>query len=161
MECWEFLMQCSRLKSALRACNWSFIDQKRALDMRSGSIRPPEGKRKPGDNIAEWLKLFDAMWHARAIVCLPSGQMVRIYAGDWGSAGRNVTRKESDMGKSRMRGGYREWRFFVMFVFLLLVWEYCEGKGGMRGREWACVATDRRIGGWLYRLIYTPVFTTS
>ena len=36
-----------------------------------------------------------------------------------------------------------------------------KGKGDMRGREGACVVMDRRIGGWLHRLIYTPASTAS
>ena len=44
--------------------------------------------------------------------------------------GGNTTLEESDTGKSRMRGGYCEQKFFVMFVFPLLAWEFAGGKGG-------------------------------
>ena len=43
--------------------------------------------------------------------------------------------KESDMGKSRMRGGYGEWKFFVMFVYFV-------SMRALGGGEWGCVMMD-------------------
>ena len=49
--------------------------------MRSGSIAHQKESGSPEAISRSVLKLFDAAWHARAIVRLLSGQMVRIALG--------------------------------------------------------------------------------
>ena len=83
------------------------------------------------------------MWHARVIVCLSSH--IR-----WGLMQR---RKECDskrVGYGKEPDAGRLWREEVLFDICLpfvSMRVLRKGKADMRGREWVCVAIDRRIGG--------------
>ena len=68
--------------------------------------------------------------------------------------------KESDAGKSRIHGGHRERKVFVMFV-LLLARKSTEENGDRGGRKWTCVATYRRMRERLCWFRYTLVFAVS
>ena len=139
-----------------------FIDQTKASETRSGSIRPPQEKRKPRSNIAECV---ETLWCYVAYSCncllvvRTNGSHIR-----WGSmqCRNECDSKRVEYGKEPNMG--RLWRAEVLsdvclsFVSMRVLWK---GKRDMRGREWACVAMDRRIGGWPHRVIYTLVSTTS
>jgi len=67
---------------------------------------------------------------------------------------------EPGAGKGRIRRSYGKRRAFVMFVFLFLARGSAKAKGGIRGKEWPCGVTDRRMGErfcYLHKYFYLSV----